>query len=70
MADVQSKPYKPDAKMCCEACVFGRGPHAWWCWLCRSCGKRVSLLENPEFPGAHQCGEPRVFFGASQSMRP
>lgn len=30
MADkIVSRPYKP--VRCCEACVFGRGPHADWC---------------------------------------
>jgi hypothetical protein len=27
----RSNPYKPDPKQCCEACVFGRGKHAWFC---------------------------------------
>jgi DNA gyrase inhibitor GyrI len=31
MADLQSRPYKPDPAACCEACVFGRGKHAEWC---------------------------------------
>ena len=31
MAEITSRPYKPDAKQCCEACAFGRGEHAAWC---------------------------------------
>lgn len=31
MADLMSRPYKPDPAACCEACVFGRGEHAEWC---------------------------------------
>lgn len=31
MAEIQSRPFKPDAEMCCEACVFGRGEHAEFC---------------------------------------
>lgn len=31
MSDLVSRPYKPDAARCCEACVFGRGEHAAWC---------------------------------------
>lgn len=27
-----SRPYKPDPAVCCEACVFGRGEHARWCY--------------------------------------
>ena len=27
----RSNPYHPNAEMCCEACVFGRGEHARWC---------------------------------------
>lgn len=33
MADLQSRPYQPDESQCCEACVFGRGEHAEWCFL-------------------------------------
>jgi hypothetical protein len=29
--ELQSRPYQPDPKQCCEACVFGRGQHAEWC---------------------------------------
>lgn len=28
----RSNPYKPDPAHCCEACVFGRGKHAPWCF--------------------------------------
>lgn len=31
MSDLISRPYRPSPKMCCEACVFGRGPHSPWC---------------------------------------
>lgn len=31
MSDLVSQPYHPDPDHCCEACVFGRGPHADWC---------------------------------------
>lgn len=31
MADLQSRPYKPNPDVCCEACVFKGGPHALWC---------------------------------------
>lgn len=34
MADLQSRPYKPNPQLCCEACAFGRGEHAEWCWVC------------------------------------
>jgi len=33
MSEVTSRPYKPDAEMCCEACVFGRGQHSPACSL-------------------------------------
>lgn len=28
---IQSRDYRPNPEFCCEACVFGRGPHAEWC---------------------------------------
>jgi hypothetical protein len=31
MNDLQSKPYRPDAQQCCEACAFGAPRHARWC---------------------------------------
>lgn len=27
MTDLVSRPYHPDPKHCCEACVFGKGEH-------------------------------------------
>ena len=30
-ADLVSRPYKPDASKCCDACVFGAAKHAPWC---------------------------------------
>lgn len=42
MADIQSRPYLPDAEMCCEACVFLHGLHAPWC--------DKNLQPNPEEP--------------------
>lgn len=27
----RSNPYRPDPAQCCEACVFGKGQHAFWC---------------------------------------
>lgn len=35
MSEIVSRPYQPDPKQCCEACVWGRGPHAEWCQLFR-----------------------------------
>lgn len=31
MADIYSRPYHPNEKMCCSGCVWGRGEHAEWC---------------------------------------
>lgn len=31
MSEIQSKPYQPDPRQCCERCVFGTGMHRWWC---------------------------------------
>lgn len=31
MADLQSRPFRPDPQKCCERCCFGRGSHAAWC---------------------------------------
>ena len=31
MTDLVSRVYSPDPEKCCEACVFGRGPHAAFC---------------------------------------
>lgn len=28
---VNSRQFHPNPDVCCEACVFGRGPHARWC---------------------------------------
>jgi hypothetical protein len=27
----RSNPYRPNPEHCCEACVFGKGPHSVWC---------------------------------------
>jgi hypothetical protein len=32
MRELTSRPYRPDPEKCCEACAFGRGPHAAWCY--------------------------------------
>jgi hypothetical protein len=29
----RSNPYSPNPQMCCEACIFGSGEHAWFCAL-------------------------------------
>lgn len=39
----RSNPYRPSPDACCEACVFGRGEHAEWCWPCLGCGARLDL---------------------------
>ncbi len=31
MPDLTSRPYRPDDKQCCEACVFGGELHEEWC---------------------------------------
>lgn len=31
MADLQSRPYKPNPQQCCERCAFGSGKHAEFC---------------------------------------
>lgn len=31
MENLTSRPFEPNPDVCCEACVFGRGPHADWC---------------------------------------
>jgi hypothetical protein len=31
VSGIVSRVYQPNAAMCCEACVFGRGEHAAWC---------------------------------------
>jgi hypothetical protein len=30
---ITSMPFRPNPEMCCEACVFGRGEHAEWCYV-------------------------------------
>ncbi len=56
MTDLTSRRYNPSPEHCCEACVFGRGEHADWCWICPRCGKAVDLRDCPDaWPGAHEC---------------
>lgn len=43
MPDLCSRPYKPDPKMACEACVWGRGDHAEWC----DAGMRLADNDKP-----------------------
>jgi hypothetical protein len=31
VADITSRPYRPEPGGCCEACCFGGGEHAEWC---------------------------------------
>ena len=31
MAEIVSKPFRPNPEVVCERCVFGHGEHAGWC---------------------------------------
>lgn len=31
MADLISRPYRPDPTQCCDLCVWGTGEHERWC---------------------------------------
>jgi hypothetical protein len=55
MSEIVSRVYYPEK--CCEACVFGRGPHAEWCRFrhCPECGVTVTKSMCPEFPADRSC---------------
>jgi len=49
--------YRP--VLCCEACVFGKGTHAAWCWPCPGCQRRLYLWDEMQLPVARKtclCG--------------
>lgn len=49
MSDLlQSRPFRPDASKCCEACIFGSGEHADWC--------AENLYANKGFQAAWESG--------------
>jgi hypothetical protein len=31
MADIVSRPYRPNSDMCCPGCIWPREPHSPWC---------------------------------------
>lgn len=41
MSDLTSRPYHPDPKQCCEACVFGGTLHEAWCPRSLAAAKRL-----------------------------
>ncbi len=58
MPDLTSRPYRPDDKQCCEACVFGGELHEEWCpqfirpALARGSAAYAKWLFNFKYPPA------------------
>jgi hypothetical protein len=65
MSEITSRVYQPNAAMCCEACVFGRGEHAEWCTApCNHRWKTQRLGGPPDVADSYEmvtfcelCGE-------------